>query len=342
MKIQPLPRLRRIHPALWLALIVAALAAGWAVVWMVGGTKTALPHLLYIPIVVASFVGGVRAGAITGAAAGLLMGPLMPLDTAIGQAQTLGGWALRMAFFVVIGIVVGEGRRQMLRTQVTRQKFVSAVAHEVRTPLSAIVGFSQIIAERYDELPGSDLKEFMQVINKEVGELQDIIEGYIVAARLGEQDLVFAPQVLQLDRTVTAALDRLPDAVVQSKVGLDLQPIECWADPVRARQAIRALVGHCLAYSGGSLVISTRNKGRHAVVAVGHTEARRADDIKEALAPMTDLRFDSTKPHPVGLGLAVAAQLAHRMGGSMVHRSDGPGGTFEMRLPVPETASRPA
>ncbi|HLT97526.1 MAG TPA: HAMP domain-containing sensor histidine kinase, partial [Acidimicrobiia bacterium] len=264
-RIQPVPRFRTIHPAVWLAVIVAALAAGWAVVWAAGGTKTAKPHLLYVPVVIASFVGGVRAGAMTGLAAGLLMGPLMPLDTSAGQAQTLGGWALRMAFFVIIGVIVGEGRRQMLRTQMTRQKFVSAVAHEVRTPLSAVVGFSQIITDRYDDLPEPDLREFVQVINREAGELQDIIEGYIIAARIGSQDLVFEPEVVELDQAVLAALGRLPDAVVQTKVNLALQPIECWADPVRARQAIRALVGHCLAYVEGDLEISTKRDGRHAV-----------------------------------------------------------------------------
>ena len=190
-----------------MAIIAAALLACWALVMWSGGTRTAMPHVMYLPIVVAALVGGVRAGAATGALAGLLIGPLTPLDTVDGTEQAVAGWALRLFFFVVVGAVVGEGRRRLLRVEETRQKFISAVAHEVRTPLSAILGFSQIISERFDNLPEPELREFVQVINKEVGELQDIIEGYIVAARLDDSALVFEPRSIELDTTVRQALD---------------------------------------------------------------------------------------------------------------------------------------
>ncbi|HEX6947403.1 MAG TPA: HAMP domain-containing sensor histidine kinase [Acidimicrobiia bacterium] len=327
--------MRRIHPGWWVALIGGALLAGWAVVSWSGGTRTAMPHLMYLPIVVAALVGGVRAGLLTAAIAGLLMGPLMPLDTALKEPQTLGGWALRMAFFVVVGLIVGEGRRRLLKMEQTRQKFISAVAHEVRTPLSAILGFSQIISDRFDDLPEKEMREFVHVINKEVGELQDIIEGYIVAARLDDEALVFEPRPIELDTAVREALERLPETVVDGKLRLDLQPAVCWADPVRARQAIRALVGHCLAYLEGDLVISTWQNGKAAVVAARHRSDVTRDVLMEGMAPMTQVRPGATRPHPVGMGLAVASRLADLMGGSLFHHSNGSHSSFEMHLPVP-------
>lgn len=336
-KLHPLPALRRIHPGWWVAIIAAALLACWALVMWSGGTRTAMPHVMYLPIVVAALVGGVKAGAATGAIAGLLIGPLTPLDTVDGTEQAVAGWALRLFFFVVVGAVVGEGRRRLLRVEETRQKFISAVAHEVRTPLSAILGFSQIISERFDNLPEPELREFVQVINKEVGELQDIIEGYIVAARLDDSALVFEPRSIELDTTVRQALERMPNAVVDAQLNLDLQPAMCWADPVRARQAIRALVGHCLAYLDGELIVSTWQSRKAAVVAAKHSTEVERDVLMEGLAPMTRVRASGTRPHPVGMGLAVASRLADLMGGSLLHRKNGSSSAFELHLPVPDS-----
>lgn len=333
-RLQPVTALRRVHPGWWMVAVAVALVLGWGAVNWAGGTHTALPHIMYVPIVVAALMGGLRSGAVAGIVAGLLLGPLTPLDTATGEPQTTAGWLTRMAFFVVIGILVGEGRRRLLRMEMTRQKFISAVAHEVRTPLSAILGFSQIIEERHDELPESELREFAQVITREVAELQDIIEGYIVAAQLDDSALVFEPRPIELDGVVAHAVQLMPSPIVESRVKLDLQPVRCWADPVRVRQAIRALIGHCLTYLDGHVVLHTRRDRRTAVVVARYDAPMRHDDIREGLDPVGRLRVAGSRPHPVGMGLATAARLAELMGGKLSHRRDGSSSIFEIHLPV--------
>ncbi|KZC98280.1 putative bifunctional diguanylate cyclase/phosphodiesterase [Oceanibaculum pacificum] len=106
-------------PALWLlglqnaqmvsAFIIAMLlltAAGG--VYLSGGTKTAMPHLFYLPVIVASFLMGLRGGLITGVLAGLACGPFMPLDTLLGTPQTSINWLTRMGYFVLAGGLAGS------------------------------------------------------------------------------------------------------------------------------------------------------------------------------------------------------------------------------------------
>lgn len=206
-----------------------------------------MPHFLYIPVVIAALGGGRKAGVLVGAVAGLLLGPLMPLDTSTGEAQLLNWWLIRTAFFIGVGVVVGEGRRRLLAMEATRQRFVSAIAHEVRTPLSAVLGFSQILNDRATEFDADEILEFVDFINQEVTELHDIIEGYIVAGRLDDSALVFEPKDIQLDKTVEQALSHLPAQVLTERISFDLSPARCWADPTRVRRSVRALVAHCLA-----------------------------------------------------------------------------------------------
>lgn len=101
------------HPAsrrqflLQLSTVLALLALGTIIVYMTGGTGYAFPYVLLVPVVLASAWYGLPASLITAAAAGLLLGPLMPLDVGAATAQPLGNWIARLLMFVLIGTFTG-------------------------------------------------------------------------------------------------------------------------------------------------------------------------------------------------------------------------------------------
>lgn len=94
-----------------LILVVVLLVGAFALVYAAGGTRTALPHVFYLPVVLAAVYVGRRGGIVAGAAATLLCGPMMPLDVASGLAQTPGNWLARGAFFMAIGATTGVAVR---------------------------------------------------------------------------------------------------------------------------------------------------------------------------------------------------------------------------------------
>lgn len=99
-------------------LLVTLLLAGcWAVVFAAGGTRTAWPHVFYIPIVAAALPFGVRGGLAAGAAAMLLLcGPVMPLDVVTGERQELANWLLRGGFFATVGGLAGASTSSLRRS----------------------------------------------------------------------------------------------------------------------------------------------------------------------------------------------------------------------------------
>ena len=91
----------------WSSAVVIALllAAITALVYVTGGTRAAMPHLFYVPIILAALPFGLPGSLTTGAVAGLLCGPLMPLDSTTGEDQRLVGWLVRAAMFLAVGAV---------------------------------------------------------------------------------------------------------------------------------------------------------------------------------------------------------------------------------------------
>ncbi|MEX2628300.1 MAG: hypothetical protein WD341_00060, partial [Tistlia sp.] len=77
-----------------IAAVAGLLAGCWLLVYGAGGTRTAFPHVFYIPIVLAALPFGVAGGLVAAAVATLLCGPLMPLDVAAGETQQLTNWLI--------------------------------------------------------------------------------------------------------------------------------------------------------------------------------------------------------------------------------------------------------
>ena len=88
-----------------IAVLVAMLVASWVLVYTTGGTRSALPHLFYLPIILAALSFGLRGAMATALVATVVSGPAIPLDVATGEPQTDLGWLLRGAMFVLVGAV---------------------------------------------------------------------------------------------------------------------------------------------------------------------------------------------------------------------------------------------
>ncbi len=115
--------------------LIALLLAGiWAVSYHKGGTKHAYPHGFYLPILLGAFFFRVPGAVITAVAAGILAGPLMPLDVEASISQPLGLWLYRMGFFVTIGLITAVLFSQLNRRLAEVNQLAQALGeHHVRT-----------------------------------------------------------------------------------------------------------------------------------------------------------------------------------------------------------------
>lgn len=122
----PTHRSGRWRHLLQLCTLLVLLILGTIIVYMTGGTGYAFPYVLLVPVVLAAAWYGLPASLITAVTAGLLLGPLMPLDVGADAAQPLGNWVARLLMFVLIGAFTGlmfqrlrranEAQKRALRT----------------------------------------------------------------------------------------------------------------------------------------------------------------------------------------------------------------------------------
>lgn len=96
----------RVGTVVTASVVAVGLVGAWAATEATGGTRTPMPHLFYLPIVLAALRFSWAGTLITALAAGLLAGPGLLADAATGTPQPVELWLLRLAIFTTIAALV--------------------------------------------------------------------------------------------------------------------------------------------------------------------------------------------------------------------------------------------
>lgn len=87
--------------------LVASIAAVYGLVYLTGGIKYVYSHTMYIPILLAGMIFGIRGGLLFGLLGGIALGPYMPIVVATGEQQQAINWLYRTGIFASIGLLCG-------------------------------------------------------------------------------------------------------------------------------------------------------------------------------------------------------------------------------------------
>jgi len=87
--------------------VIIMLPLVYLFVYYTGGIKYVYSHTMYIPILLAGIILGAKYGVLTAFVAGILLGPLMPIDTTLHEPQLFINWFYRMMIFILMGFISG-------------------------------------------------------------------------------------------------------------------------------------------------------------------------------------------------------------------------------------------
>jgi len=234
---------------------------------------------------------------------------------------------------------LANAERGALEALRSKAEFIAHMSHELRTPLNAVIGFSEIIA---DDLYGSghpkyreyarDITEAGRSLHTKIG---DILEFANVEA--GHHPL--RTEAVELAALAAVCVEEHQGRAFSRRISLSLafgEPGQVRADPRALRRILSNLLANALTYTaqGGIVRADVRFEEGAGVLTLSDSGAGfSAREAQRAGKPFE--RFD--RPGTVtgaGLGLAIAMELARRMGGAMrLQGGQGQGAIMELRLP---------
>ncbi len=262
------------------------------------------------------------------------------VDTSL---QTLAGVLLIGAVLVGVGWNVFFYKKTKVEEK-RKSEYISAAAHELRTPITAIKWYlDEILKGGFGPIK-PDLKTPLQGTATVTENLIDMVNNMLNVSRLEEGRLATNVSVFPIWETadgivsILEPLGRASNIAISHSVPHDLY---AKADKEHSREIIINLVGNALKFTNaGSIKVSTSSIGNQVKVRVTDTGRGIKDDDKEKLFKKYGQVGEQGKITGTGLGLFISREMARKMGGDVwLEKSEpGKGSTFAFSIPK---ASKP-
>ncbi|HVS29868.1 MAG TPA: CHASE domain-containing protein [Thermoanaerobaculia bacterium] len=230
---------------------------------------------------------------------------------------------------------------ELVQASRAKDEFLATLSHELRTPMTAIMGWSQLLDEPLD--PESQ-KTAIDSIQKSARSQAQLIDDLLDVSRITSGKMRIEPRPIDLNAVVSAAVSAVAPAAEAKSVTLQVEvpaaAVRVYGDANRLQQVLWNLISNAAKFTPieGSVRVELRVDGNEAHLAVTDT----GEGIDPAFLPHVFERFrqadsSTTRPYAgLGLGLAIVRHLVELHGGTVDAASEGigRGSQFTVRLPL--------
>jgi signal transduction histidine kinase len=255
----------------------------------------------------------------------------------------------------LVAAVVGEAidrldaefdrAEEMTEANLAKSEFISVLSHELRSPLTYVFGFSELLAGR--DMSAEQVRQIGQNIHRESSLMLRLVDDLLDISRMEMGRYSIEPEAIRIKDVLKPLLDQVSSqtSVHSFEVEGDASAF-VEADPVRLRQVLQNLLNNAVRYSpnGGTIavrVVETTSEAGAPMLrlevadqGVGIPPAEVGRVFEKFHRVEGDLR---KKVRGSGLGLAITRAIVEGHGGTIWVESElGKGSTFKFTLPVAE------
>lgn len=232
-------------------------------------------------------------------------------------------------------------RQQAMEAE--RRRFLAAIGHDLRTPLSSVQAFAEGLRDGLARNPEKAAR-YASVILDKTREMNRLVEDLFAFARLDLPETAIQPERLEGARYLSGVVSSFEPAAAAKGVALRAEgpDLPLTADPELLARALGNLLSNALRHTppGGSITVAWAPSGGGVGLTVSDTgEGIPPEELPYLFSPMhrTD-RSRNRRSGGAGLGLAITARIVQLHGGQIACESiAGQGTTFTLSLPAGRT-----
>ena len=229
----------------------------------------------------------------------------------------------------------------------SKANFLTTISHELRTPINAVMGYTELLAEEISGPTSALQKVHLGRVRESGTHLLGLIEDLLGYARIEAGEEVVRPETVLLPDVIEQSLTLVRPSAEKKGLRIRIEgptgPTKLHTDPRKLRQILVNLLANAVKFSDvGDVVLHFHVEGQDAAVKV----VFEVTDSGRGISPenqehIFDLFWQEnpSSQHSsggTGLGLSVARQLARLLGGdvTIVRSTLGKGSTFLVFLPA--------
>jgi PAS domain S-box-containing protein len=223
-----------------------------------------------------------------------------------------------------------------------KDRFISILSHDLKSPFNSILGFSEILTEDIRKLNTDEIEDIARNINKSARNTLYLLEDLLAWAMTQQGKIIFKPQKLSLADICKNILEILNPNAVAKNITINYyiaDSIKVFADIDMIKTVLRNLISNALKFtnSGGTINVSSEENSENVTISISDNGVGiKAENITKLFNISEVITTKGTAEETgTGLGLLLCKEFVEKHGGKIWVESEvGKGSVFKFTLPI--------
>lgn len=223
-----------------------------------------------------------------------------------------------------------------------KDKFFSIIAHDLRSPFTAIVGFSELLARRVEKKEYDGVEEYVQLILKSSKKTLDLLMNLLEWARSQTGKIAFNPEYMEVRQLIDETLYVMNNIAMHKSIAIHLDlaaNVPVFADRQMLSTIIRNLISNAIKFTPeeGNITIKAFRTDNQTIISITDSGIGISSERINKLFRIdsNNSTLGTAEEEGTGLGLILCKEFVDKHGGTIqVESQPGAGSTFTVGLPL--------
>jgi signal transduction histidine kinase len=237
--------------------------------------------------------------------------------------------------------IIARKNQELEQVNATKDRFFHMVAHDLKSPLSAMISFTDILQQNLDQFSEQEIRSFLNSLYQSSSQGFRLLENLLDWARLQSGAIEYSPDDLKILPLIEDTLLLLEPNAKEKQIAIETdfqQDLSASIDRNMFLTVLRNLVSNAIKFSGSGKRITIKAEKDNQALRIQVLDQGKGMS-KEEVSRLFKIESHFTTPgtnneQGTGIGLILCYDLTRKMGGELLVDSTlGVGSTFTMVLP---------
>lgn len=235
-----------------------------------------------------------------------------------------------------------EANDSLKQLNVTKDKFFSIISHDLKNPFNALIGFSELLLNNFDDFTKEKKIEFLEIIHQTAENTSSLLENLLHWSRSQTGNIYYVPKELEINSIVAETINLFESLVLKKQItiinsiGSD---VVVYADDQMIKTVFRNLIANAIKYSnkGGTITLYSSVFDTETHFSVVDTGIGMDEKTLDSLFKIDTVESKTGTDNEMGtgLGLILCSEFINCHSGKLwAESTPGKGSTFHFSIPI--------